>query len=403
MTETAGEPQDSEIDLDLEIDVGGITDLEREQRVFDLLAEAGDLEGEAREGLFARHEPSVVAEVRGMLEEDEKDPGFLPTTELAGPSTLQGRRDDGSSLEAGAEIGPYRIVELLGAGGMGRVYLAEQTESRRRVALKFLDLSLDFPHARKRFETECRALARLDHPNVSRFLDAGSSDRGAPFLVMEFIDGQPITSYCDHRSLPISERLALFAEVCHGAEHAHRHALLHRDIKPGNVLVAEAGGRARPKLIDFGIVKMLDASQMVSLTGPFLIGTPAYMSPEALSQERQLDPRSDVYSLGVVLYELLTGTLPHPNVGGSIVAVHLQRMQQGPPEAPGARLAGLSPAERETTARRRGTTASSLITRLAGGLDRVALRAIAEIPDQRFGSAAELAAAVERYSSTNES
>ena len=187
------------------------------------------------------------------------------------------------------------------------------------------------------------------------------------------------------------------AEVCHGAEHAHQHALLHRDIKPGNVLVAEVDGRARPKLIDFGIVKMLDASQMMSLTGPFLIGTPAYMSPEALSQDRSLDPRSDVYSLGVVLYELLTGTLPHPNVGGSIVAVHLQRMQQGPPEAPGARLAGLSAAELETTVRRRGTTIGALLARLAGGLDRVALRAIAEIPDQRFGSAAELAAAVEAF------
>ena len=181
-------------------------------------------------------------------------------------------------------IGPYRPVEVLGAGGMGIVYLAEQDAPlRRKVALKLVKRGMDSREVLARFDTERQALALLDHPGIARVIDAGTAEDGRPYFVMEYVDGLPITQYCDRRELTTRERLELFAEVCDAAQHAHARGIVHRDIKPSNVLVAEQEGRARPKIIDFGVAKataqrLTEKTAFTSLG--VMIGTPGYMSPE---------------------------------------------------------------------------------------------------------------------------
>ena len=212
-------------------------------------------------------------------------------------------------------MGPYKIVRPLGEGGFGAVFLAEQAfPVRRQVALKIIKLGMDTRQVIARFEAERQALAMMEHPNIARVLDAGSTEQGRPYFVMELAIGVPITRYCDGKKLAIGARLELLGMVCHAVQHAHQKGIIHRDIKPSNILVTEIDGVATPKVIDFGIVKatqgrLTDVTVMTEARQT--IGTPAYMSPE---QGRiggvDVDTRSDIYSLGVVLYELLTGTTP---------------------------------------------------------------------------------------------
>src|SRR5881409_2674796 len=212
-----------------------------------------------------------------------------------------------TTMERDEDFGRYRIIESLGEGGMGAVYLAEQLEPiRRRVALKVVKLGMDTSQVLARFNNERQALAMMDHPNIAQIFDAGATAKGRPYFVMEYIEGAPITQYCDRKRMTTRERLALFLAVCRAVQHAHQKGVIHRDLKPSNVLVAEQDGAPVPKVIDFGIAKALGPAltERTLHTGfAQMIGTPLYMSPEQEEfNQLGVDTRSDVYALGVLLY-----------------------------------------------------------------------------------------------------
>ena len=216
---------------------------------------------------------------------------------------------------SGGTIGPYRLLERLGEGGMGEVWLAEQTRPvRRQVALKVIKAGMDTAQVVARFEAERQALALMDHPAIAKVFDAGATDLGRPYFVMEQVRGESLTAYCDRHRLTIRERLELFAHVCDGVQHAHQKGIIHRDLKPSNILVTVLDDRPVPKIIDFGVAKAIsqpltEHTLYTSLGG--FVGTPEYMSPEqAEAGGVDIDTRTDVYALGVILYELLTGVLP---------------------------------------------------------------------------------------------
>ena len=252
-------------------------------------------------------------EVEQMLRADAKSPG------LADELLIDSQKTTPHHLAAGEfdepMVGPYRLCSLIAEGGMGVVYEAEQLEPvRRHVALKIIKPGTDSQEVIARFEIERQTLALMDHPNIASVLDAGSTQWGQPYFVMELVRGTPIHVHCDERHLGIRERLQLFMQVCHAVQHAHQKGIIHRDIKPSNVLVTLKDGLPIPKVIDFGVAKALDQpvteQALRARTAP-MVGTPIYMSPEQASLDgRDVDTRSDIYSLGVVLYELLTGTTP---------------------------------------------------------------------------------------------
>ncbi len=215
----------------------------------------------------------------------------------------------------GTLIGRYKILEQIGEGGFGVVYVAEQREPvKRRVALKIIKLGMDTKQVVARFEAERQALALMDHPNIAKVLDAGATDTGRPYFVMELVKGIPITKYCEQARTETTERLDLFIQVCHAIQHAHQKGIIHRDIKPSNILLTLHDGVPVPKVIDFGIAKATQqelTEKTVYTQFQQFIGTPAYMSPEQAEMSGlDIDTRSDIYSLGVLLYELLTGSTP---------------------------------------------------------------------------------------------
>ena len=307
--------------------------------------------------------------------------------------------DPGSPRVLPERIGPYRVVRVLGQGGMGIVYLAEQDEPvRREVALKVLRAGMDTEHIVARFESERRALAVMEHPNITRVYDAGATETGLPYFVMERVEGVPITDYADARGLTTRERARLFTQVCRAVQHAHQKGIIHRDIKPSNVLVTEADGAPLCKVIDFGIAKAIGpgADQARLTVAGTAVGTPAYMSPEQTAHSGiDVDTRSDIYSLGALLYELLAGVLPFDSEARPEWAVAPSLTEDPPP--PSARYVALDPAQRDAIAAHRKTDCPSLRRDLEGDLDRVLLMALERDREQRYATASDLALDLEHY------
>jgi len=303
----------------------------------------------------------------------------------------------------GTRIGRYDLLEQIGEGGFGTVWRAEQVlPVRRPVALKILKLGMDTCEVIARFEAERQALAVLDHPNIAKVFDAGATPTGRPFFVMELVDGEPITRHCARACVPLAERLALVIAVCHAVQHAHQKGIIHRDLKPSNLLVAKGDGKPVVKIIDFGIAKATGAARLTEHTlvtqAGRLIGTPAYLSPEQAGLGQDVDTRSDVYSLGVVLYELLTGTTPFGSE--EWLREFAERPAEGharDPQRPSARLRSLSPARLEEAAAGQQCEPPRLIAAVTGDLDWIAMKALDRDRTRRFDSPAALAADLERH------
>ena len=366
-------------------------------------------------------------EVEAMLQAHEEAGDFLaaPTNENA--ATIPSFPNE----KPGTIIDRYKILQLIGEGGFGAVYMAEQQKPvKRRVALKIIKLGMDTKQVIARFEAERQALAMMDHPNIARVFDAGSTETGRPYFVMELVKGVPITEYCDTENLSTKDRLDLFIDVCHAVQHAHQKGIIHRDIKPSNVMVTLHDGKPVPKVIDFGIAKATNrelTDKTLFTEYRQLIGTPQYMSPEQAEMSGlDIDTRSDIYSLGVLLYELLTGTTPFdPKRLRSAALGEIQRIiREEEPDKPSTRLSemsrhigtGVSPVSDERDgpadsrddrstqrssiqyiAKHRKTEPAQLSRQLRGDLDWIIMKALEKERARRYETANGLAADIQRH------
>ncbi len=301
-------------------------------------------------------------------------------------------------------VGRYKLLEKVGEGGCGVVYVAEQTAPvRRRVALKVIKLGMDTKQVVARFEAERQALAMMDHPNIAKVLDAGTTETGRPYFVMELVRGIRITEYCDQAQLSTRERLDLFIKVCQAIQHAHQKGIIHRDIKPSNILVTLHDGVPVPKVIDFGIAKATDGRLTDSTVYTQLhqfIGTPAYMSPEQAEMSGlDIDTRSDIYSLGVLLYELLAGNTPFDAKDLMACGIEAMRktIREKEPVRPSTRFATLNREELTTTAKRRSTDISRLLHQLKGDLDWIVMKCLEKDRTRRYETANGLVADLKRH------
>jgi serine/threonine protein kinase/tetratricopeptide (TPR) repeat protein len=302
----------------------------------------------------------------------------------------------------GTVIGPYKLLEQIGEGGFGVVFMAEQQSLRRKVALKVIKPGMDSKQVIARFEAERQALALMDHPNIARVLDAGATDTGRPYFVMELVRGIPITQFCDENRLTTQERLRLFVSVCQAVQHAHHKGIIHRDLKPSNVLVTLHDGTPVPKVIDFGIAKAIgqQLTDKTLFTGfAQMVGTPLYMSPEqAALSGLDVDTRSDIYSLGVLLYELLTGTTPFDKerLQRSAYEEVLRIIREEEPPKPSTRITTQGQAA-ETISTQRQSDPKRLSRLLAGELDWIVMKTLEKDRNRRYESASALAADVQRH------
>ena len=376
-----------------------------EQRVRTIFDEACELSGPEREAFLRQAcggDDELQARVLRLLEAAEKPDAFLasPTAE---PNAIGAGGDARSAGERpGAVIDRYVLVERLGEGGFGSVWKAEQQHPVvRPVALKIIKLGMDTRQVIARFEAERQALALMDHPNIARVFDAGATETGRPFFVMELVGGEPITLWCNENSVSIRQRLELFEQVCQAVQHAHTKGVIHRDLKPSNVLVSLQDGQPRVKVIDFGIAKATSArlTEKTLLTEHRqLIGTPEYMSPEQAEGSVDIDTRTDVYSLGVILYELLVGQTPFDSRSLRVSAyAEIQRIiREVDPPWPSTRLsrAGDTLA---TLAVQRQTEPSKLPRLVRGDLDWIVMKALEKDRTRRYETASALAMDVERH------
>jgi len=397
------------------------------KRVFD---KAFEQQGAARIAFVNREcgeDAGLRQRILRLLAAAEKEDVFLCNlTAVAQAPDL----DSAITEQPGARIGHYKLLEKIGEGGFGVVFMAEQVEPVvRRVALKIIKSGMDTRQVIARFEAERQALALMDHPNIARVLDAGATPQGRPYFVMELVRGQPVTDYCDDERLAVRQRLVLFRDVCGAVQHAHTKGIIHRDIKPSNILVTVAGGRPVIKVIDFGIAKAcppqggVTAARLTDktlFTGLHqLIGTPQYMSPEqAASISADIDTRSDVYTLGVVLYELLTGTTPFDarKLAESGLDGLVRTLREVDPPRPSARIQtlampsstndlgvsssearGLSSSSAMVIARNRRSDPQPLTRALRGDLDWIVMKCLEKERARRYETASALAADIDRF------
>ena len=384
-------------------------DSKRVQTVF--LAAVGHGDAAGRQSILER-ECAGDAELRVAVEtlllaHDAPDtllvhgPGLAVGTKPA--ETAIGSVPPPITERSGSRIGPYKLLQKLGDGGMGTVYMAEEeTPVRRQVALKIIKPGMDSELVVARFEAERQALALMDHESIARVFDAGTTDTGRPFFVMELVHGVPITEYCDQCQLTPKARLELFASVCQAIQHAHQQGIIHRDIKPSNVLVTLYDGKPVPKVIDFGIAKAIEQRlterTMFTQYGS-IVGTPEYMSPEQAGYDALgVDTRSDIYSLGVLLYELLTGTTPleHEKLIGAGYDEILQRIRGEEPPKPSTRVSSLKSTLHGISARRR-TEPERLPRLYRGELDWIVMKALEKDRTRRYESASGFARDIQRY------
>ncbi len=307
--------------------------------------------------------------------------------------------------EVGKQIGNYKLLQKIGEGGVGNVYLAEQLKPvRRQVALKIIKAGMDTKSVIARFEAERQALAMMDHPNIAHVLNAGETETGRPYFVMELVHGKRITIYCDEQQLGIRQRLGLFIQVCHAIQHAHQKGIIHRDIKPSNVLISLRDGIPSPIVIDFGIAKATSGELLTDKTvntsmGP-IIGTPAYMSPEQTNLTgSDIDTRSDIYSLGVLLYELLTGQTPFDQK--ELLKTSIDEMcrivRTTEPPRPSVKFDERSSADKWKTAKNRHVDPKKLYALLSGDLDWIVMMALDKDRAKRYETAHALAVDIEHF------
>ncbi len=366
--------------------------------IVDLLFRAGDVQeflGAAKEVIGRLPKPSTDGETGS----GEALPGR--SSDAMDP---RGDDDDSARIAVPERVGPYKILEVLGEGGMGVVCLAEQVEPvRRRVALKLIKLGMDTREVVARFEAERQALAMMDHPHIARVYDAGATSDGRPYFVMEHVRGVPLDEYCDRHKLTARQRLELFCQVCRGIDHAHRRGVIHRDLKPSNILVTTPDQAPIAKIIDFGVARAtnqrLTEKTLYTEIGR-AVGTPAYMSPEQAEMTGEdVDHRTDVYSLGITLYELLVGEPPmDPEVLAKTAFDEiLRRIREHDPPAPSTRWTRMNLESTQRLAVSRNSSPDEFVGLLRGDLDWISMKAVEKQRERRYGTAAELAADISRH------
>jgi eukaryotic-like serine/threonine-protein kinase len=350
-------------------------------------------------------DPALHQRLEARLAGHEKPEPIPPSDARAVVATIKLDLAEVEDEAVGKTIGRYKVLEKVGEGGCGVVYVAEQTEPvRRRVALKVIKLGMDTKQVVARFEAERQALAMMDHPNIAKVLDAGATENGRPYFVMELVRGIKITDYCDQANLTTKERLDLFIKVCQAIQHAHQKGIIHRDIKPSNILVTLHDGVPVPKVIDFGIAKATVGQTLTDKTVytqlQQFIGTPAYMSPEQAEMSGlDIDTRSDIYSLGVLLYELLTGRTPFSaeELAASGLDAMRKTIREKEPVRPSTRLGTLSGEELTTTAKRRSADTAKLLHQLKGDLDWIVMKCLEKDRTRRYETANGVAFDLKRH------
>lgn len=346
---------------------------------------------------------SLRARVMELLDAHDLAGKFLESPTISEEDTADGSSSPHPAelAEIGTCIGPYKLVEMIGEGGFGVVFLAEQEQPvQRQVALKIIKAGMDTRQVVARFEAERQALAMMEHPNIARVFDGGATASGRPYFVMELVRGRPITEHCDRQHLNTRQRLELFIPVCRAIQHAHQKGIIHRDLKPSNILVTIEDGVASPKVIDFGIAKASSSprGRAAMTEQPQLIGTPQYMSPEQAGASQDIDTRSDIYSLGVLLYQLLTGVPPFDPARFKPASYdEIRRLvREVEPPRPSTRLATRDDAA-QASAALQGIELSRLRRSLRGDLDWIVMKAIEKDPSRRYDTAGDLAADVQRF------